>query len=486
MPFVPSILSLPSLSSLAVKPVRLAAAGLAFAASAALAANPSVAPVGDATLVIGVVRIASSDGVMRPLERGDAIREGDRIETEAGGHVHLRFVDGGRLSVRPFSRLQIENYRHSDQQPALSAIKFRLDEGVVRSITGSWGEAARDRFRLNTPVAAIGVKGTDFVVTTDANKTVASVYTGAIVLAPLADGCQGSLGPCQNGHEKLLSGAMKGQMIALYREQTSPQIVGAAEFLAQAQAQVQSVAQVRRADATPGITQPVADRSPASNASQIATAVVDQTVAPLLVDPIKPPVTPPVTEPPVVPPVVPPVIPPIVVPVLPPEVHQLAWARMSWTNKIDGDLLSVAFDQASKAGYEGTVGNGAYSLYRDGATNGILVAQEAAASFRLAGGIGQLATAQGRVTEAVQVNSGTLNVDFGRATFDTTLNLSSPTLGVDNLTANGIVRPNGALAGQGGNGYVAGALSLNGQEAGYFFEKLVPAGALSGITLWGR
>lgn len=50
----------------------------------------------------------------------------------------LRFVDGGRLSLRPASRLQMR-VTATPQQPQLGAIKFRLDEGVVRSITGSWG-----------------------------------------------------------------------------------------------------------------------------------------------------------------------------------------------------------------------------------------------------------------------------------------------------------------------------------------------------------
>ncbi|MBK7991598.1 MAG: FecR domain-containing protein [Comamonadaceae bacterium] len=112
----------------------------------------------------------------------------------------MRFVDGGRLSVRPASRLQIENYSHSATQPQGSAIKFRLDEGVIRSITGTWGEEARDRFRLNTPMAAIGIKGTDFVVKSDANATAASVYSGAILLAPLDD-CAPPLGSCQTGRE---------------------------------------------------------------------------------------------------------------------------------------------------------------------------------------------------------------------------------------------------------------------------------------------
>jgi hypothetical protein len=101
----------------------------------------------------------------------------------------------------PPAAQQIESYSHTPAQPQLGAIKFRLDEGVVRSITGAWGEAARERFRLNTFVAAIGVKGTDFLVRSDANSTAASVYTGAITVTPLTNGCTTSVGPCLNGNE---------------------------------------------------------------------------------------------------------------------------------------------------------------------------------------------------------------------------------------------------------------------------------------------
>ncbi|MBU3740560.1 MAG: hypothetical protein FGM55_16620, partial [Rhodoferax sp.] len=152
-------------------PLRtLVAAALAVLVQAAVAATGGPAVVGEASLVIGVARLLAADGSVRPVVRGDAVREGDRIETEAGGHVHLRFIDGGRLAVRPSSRLLIENYSQT-AAPEQGAIRFRLDEGVVRSITGAWGEAARERFRLNTPVAAIGVKGTDFIAAADADKT---------------------------------------------------------------------------------------------------------------------------------------------------------------------------------------------------------------------------------------------------------------------------------------------------------------------------
>jgi hypothetical protein len=50
-------------------------------------------------------------------------------------------------------------------------------------------------------VAAIGVKGTDFLVRSDANSTAASVYTGAITVTPLTNGCTTSVGPCLNGNE---------------------------------------------------------------------------------------------------------------------------------------------------------------------------------------------------------------------------------------------------------------------------------------------
>jgi len=177
-----------------------ALSALSVLASLAHASAPGI--VGEVTLVIGTASLQAADGQTRAVERGSEVRVGDKVETQQGGHVHLRFVDGGRVSVRPASRLVIESYAHSKDQPQLSAIKFRLDEGVVRSITGQWGEAAKERFRLNTPVAAIGVKGTDFVVRSLPTGTAATVFAGAIVVSPLTDKCVGTLGPCLNGSEK--------------------------------------------------------------------------------------------------------------------------------------------------------------------------------------------------------------------------------------------------------------------------------------------
>lgn len=483
----------PVLFFLRLTPLAALLAGLAgLAYGAGSQGGPDT--VGEATLVIGVAKLTATDGAVRTVERGTAIRVGDRIETAAGGHVHLRFVDGARLSVRPMSRLLVENYNRATDQGALTAIKFRLDEGVVRSITGTWGEAERDRFRLNTPVAAIGVKGTDFVVKSDANTTLASVYTGAIMLTPLAgQGCQASLGPCLNGSEKLLSEDMRGQMLSLSRQQATPQLVPAVDLLAQ------RLVRPTMADASPKPDYVIkTDANTAGNRPDSATdktvvgevRVVDMVAIQVAAAKPVAPVPPVVVLPPVI--EVPPVVPPPVVvvpPPLPPEVNQLVWARLAVV-AADGDTISRSFAQATQNGRQGTVGNGAFSLYRDVSATApvVLASTDASASFRLAGSSAQLIVPVGRstVSEAVQVNNGTLNVDFANATYATQLNVSSARIGADSVVSNGLIKPNGVMLGQGGNAYTAGALSLDGKEAGYFFEKTLAAGGLTGITLWGR
>ena len=482
------------LSTLRLAPLAFVLAALAGAAHSA-GTQDNATMVGEATLVIGVARLISADGTERAVDRGTAIRVGDRIETGAGGHVHLRFVDGARLSVRPASRLQVENYSRSGDQNALTAIKFRLDEGVVRSITGAWGEAARDRFRLNTPVAAIGVKGTDFVVKSDADTTLASVYAGAIMLTPLeGSGCQASLGPCLNGSEKLLSEDMKGQMLSFNRQQAAPQLVPAIDLLAQRVARPVMADTGPRPDfavktelapsASPVGSRPDSgvEKTVGSESRVVDMVAVQVASAAQLVQPVKP-----------VPPLEPiaPVLPVVPVPVvqMPPEATQLVWARMAAAIP-DGDSISRSFAQAIENGRQGTVGNGAYSLYREVSATAaeVLTTADSSANFRLAGSAAQLTLPSGRstVSEAVKVNDGTLSVDFAHSTYATQVNVSNARIGSENVASSGIIKSNGVMLGQGGSAYTAGALSLNGKEAGYFFEKTLAAGQLTGLTLWGR
>ena len=137
--------------------------------------------------MLGKASRSSQDGTRELLQQGSWVAEGDKIVTQSNGHVHVRFVDDALVSVRPNSQLLIDRYDYNARFPERSAVKFELQEGVARAISGEAAKAARDRFRLNTPIAAIGVRGTDFVISADRGTTRALVNEGSIVMAPLSD-----------------------------------------------------------------------------------------------------------------------------------------------------------------------------------------------------------------------------------------------------------------------------------------------------------
>lgn len=167
------------------------------------------APVAEVVFVIGDARVGG--GV---LGKGAAIEPGQTVVTGRNGHVHLRFIDQAFVSVRPDSVLTIEQYAYDPAHPADSRIKFHLQQGASRLISGKAAEAAKQNFRLNTPVAAIGVRGTDFQVQTDASVTRTSVQQGAIVVAPFGEGCATqALGPCQSALAKDLAGSLSGEYL---------------------------------------------------------------------------------------------------------------------------------------------------------------------------------------------------------------------------------------------------------------------------------
>lgn len=184
-----------------------------FAVSASLWSTFNPAKVfasvaGEVVFSVGNAQVLPRD---LQLQRGLSLYEGDVIVTDAGAHVHVRFSDGALLSVRPNSRLTIERYRYQPGLLGENAVKFRLENGTARSITGKAGEESKHRFRLNTPVAAIGVRGTDFVVATDTASSSVAVNSGVIVVSPIGGGCsRDALGPCSGDLAKELSASMPG------------------------------------------------------------------------------------------------------------------------------------------------------------------------------------------------------------------------------------------------------------------------------------
>jgi hypothetical protein len=129
--------------------------GLMFANAAAADA------VARATFVNGDVQVRNANGTMRPLARGGELSNGDSIVTGANGSAQLNFADNSRLAVRPDSEVTVDEFKMSGNGSDEGFI-LRLTRGALRSITGLIGQRNKKNFSLRTPVATIGIRGTDF------------------------------------------------------------------------------------------------------------------------------------------------------------------------------------------------------------------------------------------------------------------------------------------------------------------------------------
>ncbi|MEW5890800.1 MAG: FecR family protein [Pseudomonadota bacterium] len=418
----------------------LAASGIVWAASAA---------VGEVSFAIGVARLIDRAGRVSAVERGTPVHAGDRIETEQGGHVHIRFIDGAFVSVRPASRLIVETYRYDTVRPDDSAIRLKLEQGVARSISGKGAESARERFRLNTPIAAIGVKGTDFVVLAEAERVRVAVHSGAIVLTPFGAGCSPeALGPCDTAATRLLSADMGRVMLELERRQGVPQVVP------------------MNGTPSPDRSTPPLPQEPAGAGRGVKTSGEANTevLAVQAVGAVRVPVVSPPPAPPLPPPT-------------------LVWGRW-WAQAWPGDHMSLPFAEA-RGDREVTVGNDQYALFRPALPLSELVPNLGRVDFTLRDAQAHLV--RGGMAEAGRVDGGWLSVDFSARRFATGLTMSHPQAGAASLEAAGNIRgADGMFVVRNADGLVRGALTLDGKEAGYVFERPVPEGTFVGITRWSR
>jgi hypothetical protein len=131
---------------------------------AALSASTLVAAPDSTGMVVasrGEV-IALSNGGSRELKQGDFIYIDDEIMTTNRSFVVLQFEDGAKVTVRPDSTLIIEQYVYNGN--ADDAAELNLVSGGLRVITGAMAKSNPENYKVRTPVALMGVRGTEFSV----------------------------------------------------------------------------------------------------------------------------------------------------------------------------------------------------------------------------------------------------------------------------------------------------------------------------------
>lgn len=430
----------------------------AGAASAAMVARVSLA--------VGEVTLIKPDGASAALVRGAELAEQDRIVTGKNGMAMLVFTDQGRVAIRPDSELVIRKYA---DDPTGQATQLQLDlmRGTVRQISGRAAQRQPDRYRLNTPIAAIGVRGTDFLAKASQGSVQTYVHEGAITVQPMQMG--------QSTGMQMLGVAGQTHYLQARAEGTVEQLQVHAEeaerlFGIRLGRPGVAVAQQTGVSGAPArndvsASPPLLAQSATASRGDLAPATDSAVVAAL--DPIKPPVDAGVLPP----------KPPAAVP-LP---TQLVWGRFSDSSQLPLSL-PVAYGQAS-VGRQVTVGElGAYALWREGPA--ALAPLRGAADFALAAGEGHY-SGGGQVT-ALTLSQPQLQIDFDRMQFATRLGMSAANVPMAQLNVSGKINAEGVFLGRAPDQRVAGALNAQGTEAGYLFQLNAPAGVYNGITLWTK
>ncbi|MBV1889434.1 MAG: FecR domain-containing protein [Gammaproteobacteria bacterium] len=187
---------------------------IAAPVKAAKVAEPVVVPTdGSAGRVVyskGRSTAAGTGGDIRELDKGAKLFEGDTLNTGPGSYLRVRYSDGATMLLRPRTRMQLQEYTHTGDE-ANDRNFMRLVKGGFRTVTGAIGHNKKDAYLVSTPVATIGIRGTDYsavfcagdcvnlpdglYTTTDSGSTVVSsagvsevVDTGQSVYVPSVGG----------------------------------------------------------------------------------------------------------------------------------------------------------------------------------------------------------------------------------------------------------------------------------------------------------
>ena len=472
------------------------------------AAGPvSVAKV---ALTVGDAKRVDAAGQTEQLRLGSTLADGDRVVTGKDAVVILVFVDQGRVSLRADTELIIRKYQ-VDPAGLDSQIIFELVRGAMRQISGRAAQLQPERYRLNTPIAAIGVRGTDFLAKTHGDTLETFVQEGKIVILPggISSGCflagsssqvcaplaAISADDASRYLRVLATGKIERRVIS---NDEMEQVFGisVAKLSVPGETVRLASAGAKNIDtAKPASLMEEFPRSPSARSedqldevkSQAASlkledgnsiaatllphvavesiAAVGAGVPGAAVSPASPAVT--VVTVPVV--------------VLAPVFKQLVWGRFAYAKDLPLQL-PVPYEEASQ-GRHVTVGQlGQYALWRANPAGSLDSSLSGKTEFNMTSGEAIFQT--GSSVSAAQIQKASLSVDFDRARFDTSMTLNSAKTGAVGLSATGKINDEGVFNGGTAGQRVAGALTRDGKEAGFLFSRTHELGVFQGVTLW--
>jgi len=159
---------------------------LALGFAVALTARPVQAQtrVGEAAVVKNeVVRVAASSTTQ--INVGDALLRDEVVRTGLNSATRLVMADSTNLSLGPSATIKLDRTVFDDEHHYRD-VAIRLTSGAFRFVTGHSDKAA---YRITTPLATIGVRGTVLDILSQRGRTTVVLQEGASTVCSTSRQC---------------------------------------------------------------------------------------------------------------------------------------------------------------------------------------------------------------------------------------------------------------------------------------------------------
>jgi len=111
--------------------------------------------------VAGDVQLVQPNGSERAARKGVTVNVGDTLLTAKGAMAQLKMGDGAIVVVVPESRVTVAEFRYTGVEDGTEKVRYRLEQGGFRAVTGAIGRTHKKNYLIETPIAHMGVRGTD-------------------------------------------------------------------------------------------------------------------------------------------------------------------------------------------------------------------------------------------------------------------------------------------------------------------------------------
>ena len=130
-----------------------------------LISTAAVAEIGSVIELTGTAIIKRGKETIT-VTKGTNVETNDKVETK-NGVVNIKFKDNTSVKVTENSALVIDDFVYDPKNAAGGKLNLKAAAGTVRYVSGNIAHNNPNSVKINTPTAAIAVRGTDFVMAVD-------------------------------------------------------------------------------------------------------------------------------------------------------------------------------------------------------------------------------------------------------------------------------------------------------------------------------